>query len=191
MAPEIEIRPLRPADERSAFSCGNRPRPLLPALRCTEAIHAPSRADALFKERPPPAPSARGDARIAIEEVLGESAGSVPVDEARELRGAILCLVALQVEGASASVWVYDLARGILTQLAASYNHGRRFGLRMENGWCSIPRERGSQRFFGGSRMGAMRPSPCLLPPGRGLNRMPDTAPDILRHHAIRSLRRR
>ena len=35
-----------------------------------------------------------GDARIAIEEALGESAGSAPVDEARELRGAILYLVA-------------------------------------------------------------------------------------------------
>ncbi len=35
-----------------------------------------------------------GDARIAIEEVLGESVGSVPVDESRELRGAILYLVA-------------------------------------------------------------------------------------------------
>ena len=32
--------------------------------------------------------------------------------------------LALQLEGANLSVWVYDLSRGILTQLAAGNNHG-------------------------------------------------------------------
>ena len=33
-------------------------------------------------------------------------------------------MLALEIDGASKSVWVYDLARGILTQIAAGYNHG-------------------------------------------------------------------